>query len=300
MQRKGFVDLHIHGFGGFDTNTADPEDIVKMAESCGRAGSSAILPTVYSAPLHSMRLNMEAVKRAREAQKQAVSCQPSADTKPSAFSLRPSTILGVHLEGPFLNPLRCGALDKDTFIRPSIASLGKLIDGYEEMIKIITIAPEMPGALKLIESCVHLGIRVNMGHSDATLSEAESGKKAGATGITHLFNAMRPFHHREPGISGFGLLDDDLSIEVIADGFHLHPETLKLIFRSKRLDKIILVSDSVKDATRGGKPIYRGNALAGSGAALSDSAKVLKRIGISEVEIRKIGMVNPERYVRNG
>jgi N-acetylglucosamine-6-phosphate deacetylase len=108
-----------------------------------------------------------------------------------------------------------------------------VIDGYEDIIKIITIAPEIPGALKVIAQCSELGMKVNMGHSDATYQQAVEGKKAGATGVTHLFNAMRPFHHREPGLAGLGLIDEDLYIEVIADGVHLHPKTLELIFSRK-------------------------------------------------------------------
>jgi len=294
----GFIDLHTHGIGRYDTGTANPDDILKMAELHRRAGTYAIMPTIYAGTIDEMRKNMEAVKKAMEVQKSEVGGQ-----RRRGQNYRISAILGVHLEGPFLNPARCGALDKGSFIRPNIRSLKRLIEGYEEVIKIITIAPEIPGALRVIERCSELGIRVNMGHSDATYKEALDGKKAGATGITHIFNAMRPFHHREPGIAGFGLLDKDIFVEVIADGVHLHPETLKLIFSVKGHDRIILVSDSVRGAGgprsgRGRMPVYKaGGILAGGSITAADSAEVLERIGQPDAVIKMVGMDNPRRYL---
>lgn len=284
METK-FIDLHTHGIGRYDTKTAKPEDILKMAELHGKSGIAAILPTIYSGPIDVMRKNMEAVKKAMEIQR-------------INFSL----ILGVHLEGPFLNPVRCGTLDKDSFIKPTLSSLKELISGYEDIIKIITIAPEIPGALRIIERCTKLGIKVNMGHSDVTYKQAFDGKKAGATGITHIFNAMRPFHHREPGLIGLALLDEDLYVEVIADGIHLHPETLKFIFAIKRLDRIILVSDSVKGADKRTAFSVKCSALqkgiiSGSKITISGAAKVLRKIGIPEAEIIEAGVDNPKQYL---
>ncbi|GAB4412195.1 MAG: N-acetylglucosamine-6-phosphate deacetylase [Thermodesulfovibrionales bacterium] len=300
IKDSGFIDLHTHGIGRCDTKTTNPDDILKMAELHGKAGTAAILPAIYSDTIDEMRKNMEAVRRAMEIQKARGKGQGVRikDFRLTTNDYRLSTIMGVHLEGPFLNPLRCGALDKGSFIKPTLSSLKRLIDGYEGIIKIITIAPELSGALRVIERCRELGIRVNMGHSDATYKQALDGKKAGAAGITHIFNAMRPFHHREPGIAGFGLLDEDTYIEVIADGVHLHPETLKLIFSVKRHDRVILVSDSVKGAGRGRMPIYKARGiLAGSNITVAEAADVLKKIGISDAVIKKAGMNNPERYL---
>lgn len=285
------IDLHTHGIGRFDTKTDNPADILKVAELHARAGMSAILPTIYSGLISEMLANIEAVRK-------AIETQQSEGRGQGVGSKNQATLLGVHLEGPFLNPIRCGALNKDSFIKPSISNLKKLIDGYEDIIKIITVAPEIPGALKIIEECVSKGIRVNMGHSDAIYAQALNGKKAGATGITHIFNAMIPFHHREPGLAGLGLLDEEIYIEVIADGIHLSMETLKLIFKTKNPDRIILVSDSVK-SVRKGKPVYsKKGILAGSSITLADSVKNLKRIGISDKIITKVVSENPKRYLR--
>lgn len=278
---RGFIDLHIHGIDKFDTQTDDPHHILNIAEIHGRAGTGAILPTIYSAYPPEMRKNMEAVRKAMEG---LGSCDLSA------------RILGVHLEGPFLNPARCGALDKGSFMRPALPSFRELISGFEDIVKIITIAPEIPGALDIIARCREMGIRVNMGHSEATYEEAINGKKAGATGITHLFNAMRPFHQREPGLVGLGLIDEDLYIEVIADGFHLHPATLELIFNIKRPDRIILVSDSVKGVERM-HPAVSNGILAGSGITLMDSCHVLRGIGVPEADVINAAINNPRRYL---
>lgn len=287
MNTKGFIDLHTHGVGKYDTRTDSPDDILKMAGIYKKAGTDAILPTIYSASISEMRKNMEAVRQAMQAQK----------SKRAKVRQSSSLIFGVHLEGPFLNPLRAGALNKRSFIKPTISSLNKLIDGYEDIIKIITIAPEMQGALKLIEKCAGLGIKVNMGHSDATYKQAVDGMQAGATGITHLFNAMRPFHHREPGLAGLGLLHEYIYIEVIADGIHLHTKTIELVFATKRLDRIIIVSDSVKGAGRSMPAHKSKGVLAGSRMTIADSVKVLKDIKIPDAEIIEATVDNPRRYI---
>jgi len=160
---KNLIDLHTHGIGKYDTKTENPDDILKMAMLYAKAGTASFLPTIYSGTIPQMRANMEAVRAAIEIQ------NAEGKTLTRYRSRRGmSLILGIHLEGPFLNPARCGAQDKKSLIKPTISHLERLIKDYEEIIKIMTIAPEMPGALKVIEKAVSLGIKVNMGHSDAT------------------------------------------------------------------------------------------------------------------------------------
>jgi len=275
---ENLIDLHTHGIGKYDTKTENPDDILRMAMLYAKAGTAAFLPTIYSGTIPQMRANMAAVSVAMGMQRAGA-----------------SMILGLHLEGPFLNPARCGAQDKKSLIKPAISHLEKLIEGYEGIIKIVTIAPEMPGALKVIERAVSLGIKVNMGHSDATCGQALSGKKAGATGISHIFNAMRPFHHREPGIAGFGLIDEDVFIEVIADGIHLDPKTLRLIFKIKRADRIIIVSDSIKGAgIKKGVIRTSAGAIAGSAVTLSDALKNVENAGGDAL---KSASENPLNYL---
>jgi len=207
-------------------------------------------------------------------------------------------ILGVHLEGPFLNPRKGGGLDKSSFIPPTADSLNKLVCGYEDIVKVITLAPELPGCLETIERARSLGIKVNMGHSDATYQQALDGKNAGATGVTHIFNAMRPFHHREPGLAGLALLDPDLYIEVIGDGFHLHPATLKIIFGVKPLNRIILVSDTVSTSDILHEPVVSPDGmLLGSRMTLPVAYELLKDLNIPENAVLKACYENPARYL---
>jgi N-acetylglucosamine-6-phosphate deacetylase len=236
------IDIHTHGLGRYDTRTTSATDILKIAELQGAQGVTDIVPTIYSGPVKVMRKHMVAVKKAIEMQRTA---RDNSKFKIQNSSL--ARIAGIHLEGPFLNPTRAGALDPSSFQKPSEKKLRRLIEGFEEVVKIVTIAPEMDGAINLIRTMSDMGMVVSLGHSDATYTEAEEAFHAGAKGITHLFNAMRWMHHREPGLAGFGLMNTNIFVEVIADPFHLHKQTVELIFKMKNPGKIIIVSDSIKD-----------------------------------------------------
>jgi len=165
------------------------------------------------------------------------------------------------------------------------------------------MAPELPGALSVIGKAVSLGIRVNMGHSAATFSQAADGRRAGATGVTHIFNAMSGLHHREPGLAGYALMDDSLYVELIADFAHVHPDVLKLVMRCKPTERVLLVSDSLGQAkTRGAPekgPLYMpdGKTLAGSGITLSDAVENLSSIGVGPETARRMAYDNPSAYI---
>jgi len=277
------IDIHTHGIGGFDTRTSNPIDIIRMAEIQASLGVSAIVLTIYPDSIEIMRQNMMAVQKAMELQKNAA-------------------ILGVHLEGPFLNSVRCGALKSSSFIEPNESNLKKLLEGFEDMVKIITIAPELNGAAKLIRKISDMGIIASMGHSDATYSEAEAAFNAGAKGITHLFNAMRGFHHREPGIAGFGLLNKEVYIEVIADPYHLNIKTMELIFRTKNPEKIILISDSVSgtkitETEREHGVVDDTGRLQGGSMSIMESSRRLTKLGFNEGIIKRSITKNPETYL---
>ena len=278
--KRYLIDVHVHGAATYDTHTRRQDDILQMAIIHGERGTSAILPTIYPGSIESMRDNMAAVQRAMTAQREG------------------ARILGVHLEGPFLNPARAGSLDGQSFVEPSTEILTRLVEDFEDIIKIVTIAPELPGALRVIEVCREMGFLVHMGHSDASFEQAEEGKRAGATGITHVFNAMRGFHHREPGLAGFGLMDEDVFVEVIADMAHLHPQSLKMLFDMKSPDKIVLISDSVKGPGWGNGPIRgAGGILLGSGICLKDAVKNLISLGVPSERALQFASDNPMRYL---
>lgn len=274
------IDIHVHGAMDYDTRTRRQDDILRIAAIHGERGTAALLPTIYPSGIDNMRRNLDAVQRAMMNQRSG------------------AKILGAHIEGPFLNRDRAGSLDPACFIEPSIEALERLIDGYESIVKIITIAPELPGALGVIERCREKGMLVQMGHSDATFEQAEEGKRAGATGITHLFNAMRGFHHREPGLAGFGLMDEDIYVEIISDNAHLHPQSLKMLFEMKPADKIILVSDSISGPGWGSGPIRGpGGVLQGSGIPLSEAVKNLVSLGVPLEQAARFASVNPRTYL---
>jgi len=343
------IDIHIHGIGGYDTRTDSKDVILKIAEVLGSQGISEIVLTIYPSSIDEMRENMMAVRKAMDKQRGISNpLLPSGNPPAPPFSKgwmggfekagrrriankkmgknylsgrlstsdsQPSTILGIHLEGPFLNRLKCGALDARTFIEPSEKNLQKLLEGFEDIVKIITVAPEIKGAAKLIRKISDMGIIVSMGHSEATFSEAEAGFHAGAKGITHIFNAMRSFHHREPGIAGFGLINKDIYIEVIADPFHLHPKTLELVFKTKNPKRIIIVSDSVKETNSPPSPPYKGGVkkraqkivkavtdahgkLQGGSMTIVESSKRLIKMGFDKRVVTDCITKNPKRYLQ--
>jgi len=278
----GVIDLHAHGIEGIDTRSPDPDAMLRIGETLGRAGVSALLLSLYPAAFRVMREQMAAVKRAMERQ------APGSTAR----------ILGVHLEGPFLNPAMCGALDPASFTEAREPLWQELVEGFEEIVRVVTVAPEIKGALGLIRAITKAGMRVNMGHSDATFAEAEAGFRAGARGIAHLFNAMRGFHHREPGIAGFGLLHREIYVELIADLVHLSPETLELVFRIKDPGRILLVSDAVRETRLlpGGAPSREGRLLGGA-MTLPAAAQQLIERGFAKERVMEAVTTNPRAYL---
>ena len=292
------IDIHTHGAGGFDTRTSNPIDIISIAEIQASLDISAIIPTIYPDTIEIMRENMTAVRKAMEVQKS----EDAAGSAGLQGRRKYADILGVHLEGPFLNSAKCGALNSSSFIAPNESNLKKILVDFEDIVRIITIAPELDGAEKLIRKISDMGIIASMGHSDATYSEAEAGFNAGAKGITHIFNAMRGFNHREPGIVGFGLLNKDVFIEVIADPHHLNVNTLELIFRIKDPNKIVIISDSVKctkiteDGTGHGV-INDAGTLQGGSMSITESSRRLIKRGFNEEVVKTFITANPLMYL---
>ena len=285
------IDLHMHGIGGSDTRDADPSVNLKMAEVLGQAGVSEILLSIYSGDIEVMRDQMAAVERAMRVQ----SAASAAGRVPG-----PAAILGVHLEGPFLNAARCGALDPASFLEPQERTFRRLLEGFEDIVRTATVAPELVGAPELIRTMTKAGIAVNMGHSDSTYAEAEAGFRAGARGVTHLFNGMRPFHHREPGIVGFALVNSEVYVEVIGDLVHSDPHALELVFGMKRPDRIILVSDSVRETEvlQGEVPRDKEGRLLGGSLSLPSAMTRLVHAGFDAEAVARAASENPREYLR--
>jgi N-acetylglucosamine-6-phosphate deacetylase len=296
------IDIHTHGIGGYDTRTTRADDILKMAQIHGEYGVTDIVPTIYSGPVQQMRANMAAVKVAKERQHTSVSNRRPEPLDSSLVTRhsKPARIVGVHLEGPFLNPSKAGALDGASFQVPSVKTWRELLEGFEDIVKIVTIAPELKGSLQLIKTMSNMGIIVALGHSDATYQETERACHAGAKGITHIFNAMRGFHHREPGIAGFGLTNPDIYIELITDPFHLNVQVIELIFKVKNPEKIIIVSDSVEGttATTENHAIEDDNdTIQGGSMTITESAERLIGLGFPKKAVMACISNNPRAYL---
>lgn len=228
----GFVDVHVHGWGGHDA-MGDAASLDGMARALLEHGVTSFLPTAVTAPLGDLAEFADRVRSWTPA-------APENGADP----------LGFNLEGPFLSNARRGAHDP-TFLRDPAdvdeAAIEPLLDG----LRLITIAPERPGALELIARLRARGVAVSMGHSAATMAEARAGYAAGGTTTTHLFNAMTGVEHRAPGLAVAALLDDAVYVELIADGEHVDPAIWELIRRLKPADRLMLVSDAISLAGTG-------------------------------------------------
>lgn len=221
----GFIDVHVHGGGGFDVMSGRPEDIDGMSIYHASKGTTTFLATTLTA-------SPEAIKQALEAIKKAMDKGTTG-----------ASVAGVHLEGPFLNPERCGAQNPAHIIAPSLEALSIYQECSGHTIALITVAPEMPGAMELIRYAVGQGMTVSIGHSAASLEIVQQAVELGASQITHLFNGMNPLHHRNPGVPGAGLILDKLAVELICDHIHVHPDLIGLVFRAKPSDKVLFITD---------------------------------------------------------
>jgi N-acetylglucosamine-6-phosphate deacetylase len=229
----GFVDVHVHGWGGFDA-MGGAAALDGMSRALLRRGVTSFLPTAVTAPIEALAEFATTVREWAPG-----SPEDGADA------------LGTNLEGPFLAEARHGAHDPGLLRHPAdvdTAALEPLLDG----LRLMTVAAELRGARELIERVVGEGAAVSVGHSDAPLEVARAAYAAGATSTTHLFNAMSGVDHRSPGVALAALLDDDVYVELIADGIHVHPALWALITRTKPADKLMLVSDALAIAGMGG------------------------------------------------
>jgi len=220
----GFIDLQVNGFGGVDFLDADADGYRRAGDALLETGVTSFLPTLITAPAD------ELVDALREV--------PREDDVPR--------ILGVHLEGPFLAEEKLGTHPPDGRRDPHIALLERLLDAGP--VRMMTLAPELPGALELIDVLCERNVVASCGHSDATAEQADAAFDRGARTVTHVFNAMRPLSHRDPGIVGAALVRDDVIVQMIGDGIHLADATISLVWRAAA-GRVALVSDAVAAAS---------------------------------------------------
>jgi N-acetylglucosamine-6-phosphate deacetylase len=253
----GFVDVHVHGAGGAMFEEARAEGVARISDVLAEHGTTALMATLAALPPDQLEAAVRTI----------------AGTAPSCRGAR---IAGIHLEGPFLDPRHAGAQQAGWMRLPSLAEVEALQAAGGGMVRLITIAPELPGALELIAAVRARGIAVALGHSGATEADVLAALAAGAEHVTHLFNAAGPLHHREPGLIGVALTDDRLSVELICDGEHLHRRAVDIALRCKPPDRIVLVSDGV--AAVGMPPgeldLFGATCIAGRAVRMKDSGRL--------------------------
>jgi N-acetylglucosamine-6-phosphate deacetylase len=229
----GYIDLHIHGGGGYDVMDEDPAALPTLEHLLVRHGVTSYYPTTVTAPMDQTLRALERLADAIEMRRRG-----------SGEAIGRACPLGVHLEGPFLSHARRGVHPAENLLAPKIEPFERFWEAARGHIGMMTIAPELDGAAEVIAEAAGRGVCVSLGHSDADLAAAERGITAGSRHATHTFNAMRPLDHRNPGILGVVLTDRRLSADIIADGIHLHPAIVKLFAEAKGRENTVLITDA--------------------------------------------------------
>jgi N-acetylglucosamine-6-phosphate deacetylase len=222
----GFIDIHVHGGAGAAFQQGDPAASRRVAQLHLQHGTTTMLAGLGARPIDEL-----------------------VTVAQSLVGLVEEGVLGgIFYEGPYLSQQRRGAQDPSTLREPNMAEMQRLLDAGRGMVRMVTIAPELPGALDLIRAVVEAGTVAAVGHTDASYDQACAAFDAGATVATHLFNGMRPIHHRDPGPVVAALGDDRVVCELIADGFHLHDAMLKLVFDTVGPARVALITDAIEAA----------------------------------------------------
>jgi N-acetylglucosamine-6-phosphate deacetylase len=267
----GFVDLQVNGFGGVDFLDADAEGYARAGEGLLETGVTAYLPTLITAPEDRLIAALSEIVEGGHGPR----------------------ILGAHVEGPFLSPRRLGTHPPSARRDPDLGLLERLLAAGP--VRLYTLAPELPGALDLVDLLVARGIVVSVGHSDANADEANAAFDRGVGTVTHLFNAMRPFSHRDPGVAGAALARPDVIVQIIIDLIHVAPDTVRLVWRAAA-GRLALVTDAVAAAGVSGNGSFRlgdtaveavdgvvrrdDGVLAGSALTMIDAVRNLHALGV--------------------
>lgn len=230
----GFVDVHIHGGAGVDLMRAAPSELSRMGKFLTTHGVTAYFPTTVAAPLDATCAALGRLADAIEAGANA--------GNGDGVQARP---LGIHLEGPFLSHKRRGVHPPENLVTPTVEIFDRLWQAARGHVRMLTIAPEIPGAMEVISEAARRKVCVSIGHSDAEMPVAQEAVKAGARHATHTFNAMRPLDHRDPGIIAEVLTDDRLSADIIVDGIHVAPAVVKLFLQAKGRERAVLITDAI-------------------------------------------------------
>lgn len=289
----GFIDTHIHGIGGFGTEDCSTQSILNMSKILPQYGVTSFIPTLYAAPKEILIPNIKAIVQAKGKEQGA-------------------QILGIHLEGPFISPQRLGVQSPQAISPVDLDFMQELWDVSEGLIINMTVAPELKNMRNLALFCISKGIVLQAGHTNATYEQMIEGMQVRILHVTHLFNAMSRIHHRDPGAVGAVFIHPELSCEIIADGIHINPEIIKFLLTCKSLDKIVLVTDSLKPTHQTTSPLvangeevyfdkcfYRksDNTIAGSALTMLDSVQNIVSYGFTLEQAIHMATTNPARIM---
>lgn len=290
----GFIDIHIHGAGGYDVMDGTEHSIEQISALVARHGTTSYLPTTLTMSAESINNSLSAINNVMKLGKG-------------------KNILGVHLEGPFINEEKKGAQNGKYILPPSISNYHHIAGNSHEIVKRITLAPEFDKSFELIKYLSKNGVCVSAGHTCAASEEFNNSVENGVSLCTHLFNGMNPLHHRTPGVVGGALSNEKVFVEFIPDLYHIHKDVIKIIVNAKGEDKCIIVTDALSAACLG-KGTYRlgdqevtvtengarleNGALAGSTIMMDQAVKnMVHVVGISAEKVLKMATLNPAKVL---
>lgn len=290
----GFIDTHIHGIGGFGTDDGTTEAILNMSDILPQYGVTSFIPTLYSSSRDKLIPAIKSIIKAMGKEHGA-------------------RILGLHLEGPFISPQRLGVQTPDSISPVDLDFMRELWEASEGHIINMTVAPELKNMRELALYCISKKIILQAGHTNANYSQMVEGMQVNILHVTHLFNAMSRMHHRDPGTVGAVFIHPELSCEIIADGIHIDPEIIKFLLHCKSLDKIVLVTDSLKPTKQHSKKLFANgeevyldkcfyrksdNVIAGSALTMIDSVRNIVSYGFTVEQAIHMASTNPARIIR--
>jgi len=285
----GMIDVHIHGANNFDMMDGTTKSIQEVSKKCLETGCTGFLVT-------SVTSSLEALLTMIDRTKEVIGHEAGAK------------ILGIHLEGPYLNVKRKGMQDPKYLRNPDLNEMATILERAGDLIKMVTVAPELPGCLELITYLKKKNVVIAIAHSDATYEEAQTAFQHGATHITHCFNAMPPIHHRAPGLVTAALENDSVSVQAIVDGIHLHPGIVRLVHKIKGADGMVLITDALQAMGVGdgayefgghyvtvekGVARLKDGTLASSTVTMNEALKLSVEMGIPLDDAIKMGATTP-------
>jgi len=294
----GLFDKHHHGGIGFDATAPDPSLVGPWLQMLLSPGVTPILYTLGTGPIEKTRKAVAFCAWIMEEQKQG--------------RLPGARVMGVHLEGPFINPVRKGAMNESYILPPSVENFEALAGEHQDIIRAITMAPEMPGAFETAEELTRRGVRVQVGHTDATYEIMEEAIRHGFVGLTHTFNAMPGINHRNPGPVVFGMLHEGICLEAICDFVHLSEPAVKMLYQARGPQGVAMISDSVTTAglpdgeyvggnhyvrVEGGRNFTRSGGIAGSWCQVDTGIANVVGMGMPLTQAIRSAALTPAEYL---